>query len=62
MKKLIPLIILSPFVIVTFYFGLDKYITWLFGVSNEGTTFCSLILTVLVCGGISIAIACKVID
>ena len=61
MKKLIPLIILAPFIIVTFYYGLDKYMCWMFG-KNEGEQFVSIMLTTIVTVVVPIFLIVKEID
>lgn len=60
MKKLIPLIILAPFIIISFYYVIDKYIYWLFDVKdNSGATFISLMLTMIQVIGIGTLFAIR---
>lgn len=53
MKKLLPTILLSPFLMITLYWVIDKYIYFLFNIQDHtGASMISFMLTILVTGGI----------
>jgi hypothetical protein len=62
MKKLIPSILLSPFLIISIYWAIEKYIYFMFDIKDEmGAGVVTVTLTMGVVMGIAALIINKVI-